>query len=68
MPNRSKPPEAVRIDVSRELISPEAALEDYGVVLRTVSSIDPEATRIRRQKLTLMQMGEPAINETRSES
>ena len=44
-------PEAVRSDVLEELVSKEAARDDYGVVLREDLSVDPAATRALRQSL-----------------
>jgi N-methylhydantoinase B len=44
-------PEAVRSDVLEELVSKEAARDDYGVVLREDLSVDPAATLELRQSL-----------------
>ena len=44
-------PEAVRHDVVEELISPETALRDYGVVLNARREVDLEATRRRRDTM-----------------
>jgi len=44
-------PERVRADVLEELISPEAARAEYGVVLTRDSSLDIAATRELRQRL-----------------
>jgi N-methylhydantoinase B len=44
-------PELVRQDVVEEFISPEAARDDYGVVLAADGSVDGAATRRRRKAL-----------------
>jgi N-methylhydantoinase B len=44
-------PELVRQDVIEELISPEAARADYGVVLAADGAVDAAATRQRRDEL-----------------
>ena len=41
-------PELVRADVMEELVSREAAREQYGVVLRDDFSIDEDATKKQR--------------------
>ena len=41
-------PERVRDDVRNELVSPEAAARDYGVVLGADGSVDRTATEARR--------------------
>jgi N-methylhydantoinase B len=41
-------PELVRADVMEELVSREAALSQYGVVLRDDLSVDEDATRLQR--------------------
>ena len=41
-------PERVRDDVRNELVSPEAAARDYGVVLAADGSVDRAATEVRR--------------------
>ena len=41
-------PEAVRADVRDELVSPERALEDYGVVLDAAFNVDTDATERTR--------------------
>ena len=43
--------EAVRSDVREELVSKEAARDDYGVVLKEDLSVDQAATRELRQSL-----------------
>jgi N-methylhydantoinase B len=47
----ARDPEQVRWDVLEELVSPEAARRDYGVVLRADLSLDDAATRSLRQGL-----------------
>jgi N-methylhydantoinase B len=44
-------PERVRLDVLEELVSKNAARDDYGVVLREDLSVDPAATFELRQSL-----------------
>lgn len=41
-------PEAVRLDVLDELVSPQSALDDYGVVLDAQGDVDREATERER--------------------
>ena len=44
-------PQAVRADVREELVSREAALAHYGVVLRDDLTLDESATNRRRDQL-----------------
>jgi N-methylhydantoinase B len=44
-------PESVRRDVIEELISPEVALRDYGVVLNARREVDAEATKRQRNTM-----------------
>jgi len=44
-------PQAVRHDVLEELVSRQAALEDYGVVLKDDLTLDETATKQRRDRL-----------------
>jgi len=53
-------PEAVRSDVLEELVSREAARDDYGVVLKEDLSVDQTATRELRR--TLKSEGGPALH------
>ena len=43
-------PEQVQMDVKNELISPEDALEDYGVVISDKGAVDPAATATERKR------------------
>jgi N-methylhydantoinase B len=48
---RERDPEAVRHDVVEELISPERAEQDYGVILDARREVDVEATKRRRSMM-----------------
>lgn len=52
-------PELVRQDVANSMVSPEAARQVYGVVLRERSfDLDPEATRRQRAEMRRQEIGE----------